>query len=129
MNKFTRSLIALALLMPGIAFSFPFQIPGYVIVEPNNYMQGQMNVRWNETIANWPYIAAVGTAGSDVIFVGQDPEGDFFHCFVSTDRPFYEQAVAIKNSLHDGGMLFVTKSPAGSECTSVYLGNYSYFQH
>jgi hypothetical protein len=127
MSKFIRPLIVLALFAPGLASAAGYYVPGYVYVGPNSYLQGNMNVRWNASAATNSYIYATGYAGSYVGFFGYDGTNSFA-CYVSTTNPIYAQAVDIKNSLSDGGRLYVTKNSDSSECTNVFLGNYSYAQ-
>ncbi|HEX5055659.1 MAG TPA: hypothetical protein VFX02_04090 [Gammaproteobacteria bacterium] len=127
MSKFIRSLIVLAMSVPGLALAAGYYASGSVYVSPNSYMQGTMNVRWNASAPGTPYMYATGYAGSYVGFFGYDGSNSF-SCYVSTTNPIYAQAVDIKNSLTNGGRLYVTKNADSSECTNVFLGNYSYFQ-
>jgi hypothetical protein len=127
MSKFIRSLIVTAMFVPGLAQAAGYHLSGNVSISPNSYMQGNMSVRWNASAPNSPYIYATGYAGSYVGFFGYDGTNSF-SCFVSTTNPLYAQAVDIKNNLQDGSRLYVTKTSSSSECTNVFLGNYSYFQ-
>jgi hypothetical protein len=61
-------------------------------------------------------------------FFGRDSSNNFFACYVNTTNPLYAAAVDIKNNLQDGSRLYVTKTASSSECTNVFLGNYSYYQ-
>jgi hypothetical protein len=126
MKKFMRSLIVMAMFAPGLAPAAGYYGSGNVYVSPNSYMQGNMSVRWNAS-APGSYVYATGYAGSYVGFFGWDGTNSFA-CWVSTTNPIYTQAVDIKNSLADGSRLYVTKNADSSECTNVFLGNYSYYQ-
>jgi hypothetical protein len=129
MSKFFRALTVAALLTPGFGFAAGYHIPGFVYVTPNQSLYGTMNVRWNKAAPGTPYIIAAGSAaGSSVSFLGYDSDNEFFSCYVSNTSPLYQAAIDIKNSLGDGGLLFVLKNPDSSECTEVSLGNYSFHQ-
>lgn len=126
MNKFIRALIVTAMFVPGLTQAAGYHVAGNVSISPNSYMQGNMSVRWNPS-APGSYIYATGYAGSYVGFFGYDGTNSF-SCFVTVSNPLYAQAVDIKNSLQDGSRLYVTKTASSSECTNVFLGNYSYVQ-
>jgi hypothetical protein len=128
MHKFFRALTVATLLTPGFGFAAGFHSPGFVYVFPNSFMQGTMSIRWRSTAPGSPYIYAYGYAGSDVTFLGYDSDNEYFSCYVSTANPLYQASVDIKNSLQDGSLLYVAKNPDSSECTEVFLGNYSFYQ-
>lgn len=128
MSKFIRSITAAVLLVPGIGFAAGYYASGNVYVSPNSYMQGNMNVRWNASAPGTPYVYATGYAGAYVGFFGYDGTNSFA-CYVNPSNPLYPHAVEIKNNLQDGSRLYVTKTADSSECTNVFLGNYSYSQH
>jgi hypothetical protein len=128
MSKLIRSLAVAALLTPGLGFAAGYHLPGQVSIAVDSYMQANMSVRWNAAAAGSPYVYATGYAGSSVGFHGRDGSSQYFSCYVSTSNPLYAQAVDIKNNLQDGSRLYVTKNSSSSECTNVFLGNYSYAQ-
>jgi hypothetical protein len=127
MSKFIRSLVVAACLVPCAGFAAGYHLSGQVSITPDSSMQGNMSVRWNASAATNSYIYATGYAGSYVGFFGYDGTNSF-SCYVSTTNPIYAQAVDIKNNLQDGSRLYVTKNAGNSECTNVFLGNYSYMQ-
>jgi hypothetical protein len=128
MTKLIRSIMTVALLLPVAVYAAGYHLSGQVSIIPDSTMQGNMSVRFNAAAAGSPYIYATGYAGSYVGFFGRDSDNEYFSCYVTTGNPIYAAAVDIKNSLQDGSRLYVTKTAASSECTNVFLGNYSYMQ-
>lgn len=127
-----KSLMALALLcgvLPAHVSAQGDYVPGYVYVDPNAaYMYGTFNNRFSTvpTAAN-TYIGAGGYAGGLLYFYGQDASGRYFYCYVPTTSPIYQAAVEIKNSLGNGSLLSVERTPPSSECTSVYSAKASHY--
>lgn len=128
MSRLVKLVLAAGILVPGVAFAAGYHASGNVYVVLDSYMQANMSVRYNSTAAGTPYAYATGYAGSSVGFHGRDGENEFFSCYVPTTSPIYQAAVDIKNNLQDGSRLYVTKNAGNSECTNVFLGNYSYYQ-
>lgn len=128
MNRLIKSTLAAAVLAPGLAFAAGYHASGNVSIIPDSVMQANMSVRYNTSAAGSPYVYATGYAGSYVGFFGRDGDNEYFSCYVSTTNPIYQAAVDIKNNLQDGSRLYVTKNAGSSECTNVFLGNYSYYQ-
>jgi hypothetical protein len=128
MSRLIKSILAAGILTPGLALAAGYHVNGYVSIVPDSVMQANMSVRYNTTAAGTPYVYATGYAGSYVGFFGRDSNNQYFSCYVSTTNPIYAAAVDIKNNLQDGSRLYVTKNAGNSECTNVFLGNYSYYQ-
>lgn len=128
MNRLIKSTLAAVVLVPGLAFAAGYHASGNVYIVPDSSMQANMSVRYNTSAAGSPYVYATGYAGSYVGFFGRDGDNEYFSCYVSTTNPIYAAAVDIKNNLQDGSRLYVTKNAGNSECTNVFLGNYSYYQ-
>lgn len=91
------------------------------------YMQANMNVRHNTSIAGSPYVLINGYAGSSVTFAGRDSENEYFSCYVSTSSPLYTEAVDAKNNFNNGARLYIYKQQSSSDCEGFSLGNYSYY--
>ena len=81
------------------------------------YMQANMSVRHNTSVAGSPYVS----------FAGRDSAGEYFSCYVLTTSPLYDAAVAIKNNFTNGGRLYIYKQTSSNECENLSLGNYSYY--
>lgn len=128
MRKLLCFVVMSLLYIPIHSQAAGYHVNGNVFISPNSYMQANMSVRYNSNTAGTPYAYATGSAGSYVGFFGRDGDNDYFACYVQTDSPMYKEAVAIKNNLSDGSRLYVTKSSGSNDCTSVFLGNYSYYQ-
>lgn len=124
-----KSIIAIlaSVALPVTAFAQGYHVAGNVYVSDTS-LSGAMSVRYNTTVSGSPYLYANGYANSAVSFYGKDSDGETFVCSVPTTSSFYQEAVDIKNSLTNGGYLYVTKAASGSTCTNVYLLNGSYWQ-
>ncbi len=127
-----KSLLALALVcgvFSGQVWAQGDYVPGYVYVDPNaTYMYGTFNNRFNNaptTVST--YIGAGGYAGGLLYFYGQDASGRYFYCYIPTTSPIYQSAVQIKNTLGNGSLLSVERTPPSSECTSVYSAKASHY--
>lgn len=127
MNRLFKSILAACVLIPGITFAAGQHNAGYVYIQPGNYMQGTMNVRYNATVAGSPYIGAEGYAGGTIHFLGRDNDNEYFACYVSPGSSLYQAAVDIRNNLHDGSVLYAATAD-GSQCSNLYLANYSSYQ-
>ncbi|MEJ2419337.1 MAG: hypothetical protein P8Y45_20915 [Exilibacterium sp.] len=123
-----KSIIAvlLASVLPVTAFAQGYHVDGNVYASDTS-LSGAMSVRYNTSVSGSPYIYANGYANSAVSFYGRDSDGDNFVCSVPTTSALYDQAVDIKNSLTNGGYLYVSKPSSSSTCSSVYLLNASYW--
>ncbi|MDA8365237.1 MAG: hypothetical protein M0Z84_15845 [Gammaproteobacteria bacterium] len=124
----------LALALVGVVLSVPAfaqgdYVPGYVYVGPNSeYMYGTFNNRFNTTLtATKTYIGAGGYANGLLYFYGEDANGHYFYCYIPTTSPIYQAAVQIKNTLGNGSLLSVERTPPSSECTSVYSAKASHY--
>ena len=126
MKMFFRFIVLSAIILPGAAFSAGYYLSGTVSVTPT-LMDAKMNVRFNGAVAGSPYVYATGYAGSTIAFAGRDSQNEYFYCYVPTTSPIHAAAEDIKNNLKSGSRLYVTKTETSSECTNVFLGNYSYF--
>lgn len=125
MNRlFKCGLAAACILVSSVTFADGQHYNGYVYISPGNYMQGTMNVRYNTTVAGNPYIGAEGFNGGSIHFLGRDSDNDYFACYVRPGTSLYAEAVAIRNNLHNGGILYVATAD-GNACSNLYLANYS----
>ncbi len=122
--------IAIACVMlPVSASAQGDYVPGYVYVGPDSeYMYGTFNNRFNTApTATRTYIGAGGYAGGLLYFYGEDADGHYFYCYIPPTSPIYQAAVEIKNTLGDGSLLSVERTPPSSECTSVYSAKASHY--
>ncbi len=127
-----KSLLALVLVFVALPSQVSAQgdyVPGYVYVGPDStYMYGTFNNRFNSTpTAATTYIGAGGYANGLLYFYGQDASGRYFYCYIPTTSSIYQASVAIKNSLGNGSLLSVERTPPSSECTSVYSAKASHY--
>ncbi|MHB8453301.1 MAG: hypothetical protein ACYDDO_01130 [Acidiferrobacterales bacterium] len=127
-----KSLLALALAFTALPSQVSAQgdhVPGYVYVGADStYMYGTFNNRFNATpTAANTYIGAGGYANGLLYFYGQDASGRYFYCYIPTTSSIYQASVAIKNSLGNGSLLSVERTPPSSECTSVYSAKASHY--
>lgn len=115
--------------LPILASAQGDHVPGYVYVGPNSeYMYGTFNNRFNTApSATKTYIGAGGYANGLLYFYGEDADGRYFYCYIPTTSPIYQAAVQIKNTLGDGSLLSVERTPPSSECTSVYSAKASHY--
>ncbi len=115
--------------LPILAAAQGDYVPGYVYVGPNSeYMYGTFNNRFNTTpSATKTYIGAGGYANGLLYFYGEDADGRYFYCYIPTTSSIYQAAVEIKNTLGDGSLLSVERTPPSSECTSVYSAKASHY--
>jgi len=127
MKRFLSALAALAL--PMASFAQGDYVPGYVtIAADSSYMFGTFNSRFDATsTAFTTYIGAGGYANGLLYFYGQDATGRSFYCYVPTSSSIYKAAVDIKNSLGNGSLLSVQRTPPSSECTAVYSAKASHY--
>lgn len=91
------------------------------------YMQANMSVRHNTTIAGNPYVLINGYAGSSVTFAGRDSANEYFSCYVTSSSPLYAEAIDAKNNFNNGARLYIYKQQDSSNCEGFSLGNYSYY--
>lgn len=114
----------LILILSNTAFAAGYHYSGDVQINPaGTYMGGFMNVRYNTTAANSPYLWAAGAIGGDVTFFGRDINNRYFACVVQTTSSLYQGAVDIKNNLQNGSYLSVYKATDSNECTYVFIQN------
>ncbi len=104
-------------------------VPGYVYIGPNSdYMYGTFNNRFSTTPTQTKtYIGAGGYANGLLYFYGEDADGHYFYCYIPPSSPIYQASVQIKNTLGDGSLLAVERTPPSSECTSVYSAKASHY--
>ena len=123
------ALVLVCAALPILASAQGDYVPGYVYVGPDSeYMYGTFNNRFNSApTANKTYIGAGGYANGLLYFYGEDAEGHYFYCYIPTTSPIYQAAVEIKNTLGDGSLLAVERTPPSSECTSVYSAKASHY--
>lgn len=117
------------LMVPVLALAQGDYVPGYVqIAGDSSYMFGTFNNRYNKTpSAHTTYIGSGGYANGLLYFYGQDGEGRAFYCYIPTSSSLYKAAVDIKNTLSDGSLLSVQRTPPSSECTAVYSAKASHY--
>lgn len=127
MNRLFKSALAACMLIPGTTFAAGLHSAGFVYIVPGNLMHGSMNVRYNTTIAGSPYIGADGYNGGNINFFGRDSENEYFACYVRPGTSLYQIAVDIRNNLQNGGILYAATAD-GSQCSNLYLANYSSYQ-
>lgn len=118
-----------ALTLPLVAFAQGDYVAGYVIIAPDsNYMFGTFNSRYDTAPTLYTmYIGAGGYANGLLYFYGQDAVGHSFYCYVPTSSSIYQAAVDIKNTLGDGSLLSVQRTPPSSECSAVYSAKASHY--
>ena len=124
-------LLALAIaLLPALAQAQGYYVPGYVLIASDgSYIFGTFNSRYNKTPTQFTsYIGSGGYANGLLYFDGQDTEGRSFYCYIPTSSSIYKASVDIKNSLGDGSLLSVQRTPPSSECTAVYSAKASHYQ-
>ncbi len=133
MKKFLQALgtgsLILSLALPLTARAQGDYVPGYVVIATDSsYIFGTFNSRFNNTpTAHTTYIGAGGYANGLLYFYGQDASGQSFYCYVPTSSSIYRAAVDIKNTLGDGSLLSVQRTPPSSECTAVYSAKASHY--
>lgn len=131
MKKALLITIVSGLLLSGQSLAAGYSADGRVDVftsGSNQYIQGNMSVRYNPSATSSSYVLANGYLNSTVSFSGRDDDGDYFYCYVSTSDPNYQAAVDAKNNLTNGGRLYARKVIGGdNSCTLLSVGNYSYF--
>ena len=125
-----KILLALAVFTtPLVTHAQGDYVPGYVSVAADgSYIQGTFNTRFSAAPTLYPtYIGAGGYANGMLYFYGQDADGRSFNCYVPTSSSIYKAAVDIKNTLSNGSMLMVQRTPPSSECSAVYSAKSSHY--
>ncbi len=89
-----------------------------------SYASGGMNSRYTSNTNE--YVRVSGYAGGGVSFAFRDAVGNYFFCAVYPSSALYADAVAIRNTLHNGSWLYAGNSGASSNCTTLYIMSASY---
>lgn len=85
-----------------------------------------MNVRYNTSVTNAPFVYVVGHAYSIITIGGRDDKNQQFSCYVMPGSPLYQAAVDVMHNLRNGSYLSVWKMRNENACKRISLGQASF---
>lgn len=130
MKKILIIIIFTTLAISELAFAAGKSDKGTVRITTSGnlvYLQGALNVRFNEDAAETSYIGIFGKAKSTILFSAGDDDGDVFSCNIRPTHPRYQEAVDIRNGAKNGSFLYAVKKITSNSCEDFSLSNFSYY--